>query len=315
MRTKRAKRAAQVILVVILVGFLLVQVSWSDVLEYIIQANKYLLAVYVVLYTLGVVLSSFKWRWVAGHVHHDSLSLWFYVRVYVIGTFINNFLPSFVGGDAYRIVRHAQESGGSDRISQSAQIVLADRLTGLFALVLLASVSVVFYVVTQGMPDGLLFIVFGSVFVVGVGSVAIFGLLQLDVCARFLAGFPGKAGLFVAELVQFRQISFVLRATSLGVLFAGIGVALANYMLFQAIGVDIAATSYISVIFVISVLSSLPLSVGNIGVKEWVYILLFGLFAIDPAVCVSVVLLSRFLQMIVSLLAAPLYLMDKKYNA
>jgi hypothetical protein len=57
---------------------------------------------------------------------------------------------------------------------------------------------------------------------------------------------------------------------------------------------------------------SLPVSINNIGVKEWAYGVLFILLGVSFETAVTVALLSRVLQTGISLLALPVYIVEKK---
>ena len=55
---------------------------------------------------------------------------------------------------------------------------------------------------------------------------------------------------------------------------------------------------------------SLPISISNIGVKEWAYGVLFVLLGVSFEVAVTVAILSRILQTGISLCALPIYLKE-----
>jgi len=86
---------------------------------------------------------------------------------------------------------------------------------------------------------------------------------------------------------------------------------MANFTLFKAIGICLSVEQFMSVIFLSSIIAAVPISMGNIGVKEWAYVFLFGIFGVSASGVVTVVILSRILQMFISLLAIPFYLQDK----
>lgn len=96
------------------------------------------------------------------------------------------------------------------------------------------------------------------------------------------------------------------------VIFAFAGPAVMNYVMFLAFGVRLDLLDYLSVVFAASVIISLPISVGNIGLKEWAYVALFGMFGVSAPQAVAVALLGRFLMMLVNATALPMYLKEKK---
>ena len=71
---------------------------------------------------------------------------------------------------------------------------------------------------------------------------------------------------------------------------------------------------YLSVIFLISIVASVPVSINNIGIKEWAYITFFAVFGIEASQVVSVAIISRFIQMLISFFALPIYLRRKNFK-
>jgi hypothetical protein len=68
---------------------------------------------------------------------------------------------------------------------------------------------------------------------------------------------------------------------------------------------------YLSIVFLISIVSAIPVSINNIGIKEWAYITFFGFFGIASSGALVAALLSRIVQMLISFAALPYYLKNK----
>ena len=64
------------------------------------------------------------------------------LRVYITASFFNTFMPSTVGGDAYRVLYLRRRSGGS---AMPLTVVLLERISGLVALMLIAFVASLFH--------------------------------------------------------------------------------------------------------------------------------------------------------------------------
>jgi len=92
-------------------------------------------------------------------------------------------------------------------------------------------------------------------------------------------------------------------------LFNLIGVGLANLILFWSLGININLWDYFSVIFLISIVASIP---AGVGLKEWAYIAYFAPLGISIPGAVMVAILNRFLHGLVNLVALPIYLRSKK---
>jgi hypothetical protein len=58
----------------------------------------------------------------------------------------------------------------------------------------------------------------------------------------------------------------------------------------------------------INIIASIPISINNIGIKEWAYHTFFVFISVDPSVAVTVALSSRFIQMLISFFALPEFL-------
>ena len=124
---------------------------------------------------------------------------------------------------------------------------------------------------------------------------------------------PQKIISFIRELYSYNNKTGVIsRAVFISIWFSLIGLALLNYILFWGLGVKIGVLDYLSVIFIISIVSALPITMNNIGLKEWAYITFFGFFGVSSGAAVAASIISRFLQMLVSFLALPIYIKSKK---
>jgi len=83
-------------------------------------------------------------------------------------------------------------------------------------------------------------------------------------------------------------------------------------MIFFALGEKVPIMPYLATVFLISLISSLPVSINNIGLKEWAYYTFFPLIGVRPEAALAVALLGRFIQILVSVAGAPFFLKEKK---
>lgn len=93
--------------------------------------------------------------------------------------------------------------------------------------------------------------------------------------------------------------------------FIFVGLGLSNYVLFLALGDTLPFLPFLGLVFMMALYVSLPISISNIGVKEWAYGILFVLLGVSFETAITVALLSRFLQTGISLFALPFYLSEK----
>jgi len=292
------------------VWWIIFEVDWREVGGYLRQINWIWILIYVVFYLGGVMISSYKWKILAKHKGVD-LKLREFFKYYFSATFVNNFMPSFVGGDSFKVYQIGKISG---KFKETASSVIMDRLTGLLGGMVL--------VVIFSFLNLKVFWENKILFWLGAGS--FLGLVFLFVFLEFFREreikiFPGAVNKILNRVI--RELNYyngeskiIWKAIGWSFLFNLIGLAGANYILFLAMGIKIGILNYLSVIFLISVIASVPISINNIGIKEWAYITFFGIFGLSSGGVVSVAIVSRLIQMLLSFLALPIYLKGKMKN-
>mgnify|MGYP003515146375 CR=1 FL=1 len=290
-----------------LVFWLIERVEWSVVKTELAEVSWALLFLYVLLQVLGNIISVSNWRNIALY-KGLSFGLKEGFFAFMTGAFINNFLPSTIGGDAYRGLWLARKTGAR---AAALSTVVFHRFIGLFTTALLALV--------------LSFVLWEYVFTSApllITLLALFAFLVLDLMLTILHGQPWFQGLVekipfqkvrrLSQEIVFYTTKKIWTETSVrAALFVFVGVGLTNYTLFQALGNDIPFLSFLAVIFLVVIVSSIPISIGNIGIKEWAYVVFFGLIGVSVETAVTVALLSRFIQMLISFVALPQYLSSR----
>jgi uncharacterized protein (TIRG00374 family) len=305
--SKKTSLAIKFVVSALLVAFLIWAVDWRASWELVRSARVEYLLFYFVFVLVGIGISARKWQLLAEFQGFREKFFNFFTW-YIVGTFFNNFFPSFIGGDGYR----SYSLGNSSKAyGKATSTVVVDRLTGLLVTLLLAAVFSL-YSFSLALDESIIMLLYCSLYL---GSVLVLGLWyykELPLADGIKKKIPQKAVTFLSELRMYLDTTVLTRAFLWSLLFCMLGIALANFLLFEAIDVRIDFFSYLSMIFLISIISSLPISVGNWGVKEWAYIYLFGFFGVTLTQAVTVVLLGRFLQMLISLIGLPFYLKERR---
>lgn len=305
---KTLKLVLKILVSLAFVAWLLVKVNWPEVLRYAKQISVWEILIYVAVLLLGMLVSAYKWR-----ILLKSKGLEFsasqLLGIYLTGTFINNFMPSFIGGDTYRAY---QTGKASKRFKESASAVVMDRITGLLGAMFLALLFGLINWKTVSSHQVLIGINLGII--IGIVFLALLAKSSgLPIWKKFFSLLPAKVVEFIKSLHEFYlEKATFLKALVYAMVFSMIGLAFVNYVLFMALDIKVNFLDFASVIFLISFVSSLPVSVNNIGIKEWAYVTFFGFFGISSSAVVAVALLSRFIQMLVSFFALPLYFKAKE---
>jgi len=290
-----------------LVWLLARKVDWTAIGEEFAEASLPFVLLALVFYVAGMLISVSRWRVTARFKKFD-LPFRDAVRFHFAGLFLNNFLPSFLGGDAYRsyLLGHPVK-----RYSAAASTVIFVRFVGLWSTIALFLVFglIAFDVVFSQTMFALFGIGLGLFFAFDVALT----LFSDRAPVQWLFGiFPDKLRNFFYEIGGFTDRKFVRESFFVSLLLSFVGVGQFNLALFFAFGEAISILPYLSVVFLTSFVSSLPLSVNNIGLKECAYYTFFPLIGINPEAALAVALLGRFLQMFASLFGAPFFFQNRK---
>jgi len=303
---KTLKLLIKVAITVALVGLLVVIVDWQRSWEVARSIHIGALGVFATVIVSGILISTYKWKLLAREAGFD-FPYFRYVRWYIAGTFVNNFLPSIVGGDTYRALSLGKIDNSR---SSAAASVLFDRYTGLVGMAVLACVFALMNIVAVFREPFWLALFIGAIAGVIAQGVALPG--RRWSISRLLNIVAPKKGMRLGvALERYGSWPILLRSFGWGMVFAFLGVGIANYILFWALGVEMGLVEFLSVIFFINIISALPLSINNIGLKEWAYFVFFGFLGVAPEVSVTAAIISRLVQMVISLLGITTFFAKK----
>jgi len=298
-------------------AWIIFKVNWHEVFFLLKGVEVQYIVIYFIVLVTGIAISAYKWK-ILANFKGIELPLFDFFKLYLTGTFVNNFMPSFIGGDTYRAYQAGKRDG---KYSQSASAVVMDRLTGLFGAMLLTMIFSLMNLRVVGekhILSVLNIVVVGcvaSVFLFFVSRHAAFWKKLTKHKTKVSEYVPDKILNFISELAHYQhETGVLLQAVGWSCLFGIVGLATTNYVLFLALGTKVNLIDYLSVIFLISFVSALPISINNIGVKEWAYVTFFGFFGVGSSIVITVAILSRFLQMLLSFFALPIYLKGRKYS-
>ncbi|MFA6184291.1 MAG: lysylphosphatidylglycerol synthase transmembrane domain-containing protein [Parcubacteria group bacterium] len=308
LKNKWIKLGLKILVSLFFVWWIIFKINWEDVFFYLKKISFWGIAIYIGIYFLGIFFSAYKWRFLATH-KGINLPLKDYFKAYFTGTFINNFMPSFIGGDSYKVYNIGKLS---QKYKQSASSVIMDRLTGLWGGMILAFIFSLCNL-KDILENNILFILsiinFG-ILIFSLGFLEFYKKREIKIPIDNLDKFFNK---LLREVAYYNNDARVIwKAIGLSFLFNLTGLALANYIIFWSLGISVGVLDYLSVIFLVSIISSIPISINNIGVKEWAYITFFGFFGIASGAVISVAIVSRLIQMLLSFLAIGFYFDSRK---
>lgn len=310
-KNNKMKIFVKILIALGFIAWILKKISWQGVVSDFRQIDIWWAVAFAAIYTFGVVMSSYKWKI---FLDFKKIKTNFYdvFMVYLTGTFINNFFPSIVGGDTYRAYRMGKSDGG--KYLEATSTVLVDRITGFIGVMVLILVFSLFNINTVIQNPILLainLIIIASLCV----EVFLFVLRMLPIWGHVVRFVPKTVIDLLQDIRTYRKDYKILGKTiMLGAIYNFIGVGMATWMLFQDLHINIGFSEFIVAISIVSIVSAIPISIGNIGIKEWAYLTFFGMFGVSGEAVISIAIFGRVIQMFVSFFALPFYLQEKKEN-
>lgn len=261
-------------------GLLLWRFGPSDVLEPLGRARLLPLLAAFALYCASQAVSALRWMELARGVGFAT-GFGRFLRLYFVGMFFGIVVPSTLGADAWRSLHLGRSPPGRGPAVSS---VLADRVIGLVALVLVAVVALLVGP-SDPLPRGLA----GAVLASGLALVA--GWFALPFLARLLPAGNRVRRLVEQDLVPyFRDRRLLAVAMALSVAAHLLQVA-AQDLLVNAIHLDV-SWGFVAIYHpLVSLASAIPLTVGGFGLREAAYALLLPFAGIRPDDAVALGLL------------------------
>jgi len=267
-----------------LISWLLSRADLGQIWQTIQSANVGLLVLAFVMFFIGYFLSARRWQLLLGALGVPA-SLWTLVQSFSIAILFNNFLPSTIGGDAYRMYDSFRLGTGKSR---AIMVVFIDRVIGLSALILLAfTVSLFAGEVAEQIPllrlfllaamSGILllaWIVFGS------GGKILMRLTQgNNRLMKVIHAIMGKL-YYGFHLFEGRS-DVLLRAIGLSLLIQ-INVVIHCIIITKALHIEVPILAMFIIIPLSYLIMTAPISINGIGLRESVFVFFFGLFGVAP---------------------------------
>ena len=266
------KKYLQIILKLLVSGVALYYVLHNTDLaalkRLIFRSNLALLVAGMVFFILSKIISSYRLNlfFRAKDIHISDRSN---LKLYWLGMFYNLFLPGGVGGDGYKVYYLNRNMGTP--VKKGLLVIFFDRVTGLFALVMLCLVFAFF------MPD----------------FVRPYQIAVIIVCSILL--------FYYVVYKWFGDFFKVLNKTNVQSFGVQIAQLICAWLILRAMGHEAQATSYLFVFLISSVVAVIPFTIGGVGARELTFLYASDLLSLDLATAISLSLLFFMITALVSL--------------
>lgn len=280
-------------------------IAWSELQSaYAKQQKPYLFAAGIAV-ILQAALGGLRWhsiRHALGSLPRIAQSL----RIYFASNFFNSFLPSTLGGDAARLWL-AKQAG--DSVKETLYGVIIDRLmslAGLFALVALTLPILAGYLNISSRTGAIGDMLFWLLLIAG------YALLHriLPKTLRFVRfAWWHHAATAIHNAMHHKKF-FAL--SLLEAMAAHVMYATAAYALALSLGLDIGWLACVTLVPLVLLISSMPISLGGWGIREISMVGILALAGIEKAPALLLSLQLGALALLISLAGGLFYLPLRK---
>lgn len=249
----------------------------------------------------GLFTSAFRWK-----AYLDALEIPLsyatLFRLYFVGTFFNAFLPTGIGGDAYKAVRLGR---GKESLAPAFASVFLDRFAGVVGMAAIGLVSSAYIVaaadadVSRGYRVPLIALG-ASILIIGTAALLLIGGERLLGRGRLIKhdGIGGRVRRAMRQVhAAGRHPDAAARGYLFGVLFQGL-VFTYHVMIAKALGIDgVPIPAFASIVVISSLATMIPLSINGLGFREGAYIWALGRYGVahDTALAFALLVLAALL--------------------
>lgn len=297
-------RTLKVLVGASLLGALIGRADWTETVGHLTRLSTQTLVGVFVALVIGLVLSAWKWSYALRmlSLHYPFGTL---LRVLCIGFFFNSFLPTAVGGDAYRIYRTLPRDGYRSR---AVTAVALERAVGLLALLALGGAGACllfeefavarFYfvaILVAATMGATVFVAFKRGWLRGVIRRG-HRVSAADAVLHSIGLLRNQRDNWLALIA----LSFAFQMISIGVVFA----------LFRDITPDVTLAHCALITAMVGIAAAAPISINGIGVMEGALVGAAIGLGLDYDQALIIAIARRFIAVLLSAACGTVYLFE-----
>lgn len=297
-------KVCKVIIAALLFSFLFWKVPLNQLVQLLTNTTPQLIIIFVFISVLLIYISTLKWKLFLEKEKKDISILKLY-NLYLVGYFINLFIPSFVGGDVVRSFKLS--SSVSKKTAYSATFL--ERYTGFIAMLLIAFFCM--WLTSKVSINLKLFITFLNFTALGV-SIILFSRFFDISKIRLLAKFASKI-LSVKSLIRENLFDkkVMIPAAFLSIIFhifTVVNTVIAAHMLGWY---SVPVFELFLVLPIILTISAIPITPNGLGVQEGAFFVLLQNLGATSEVALGIALLLRLKAYFLGLIGGIFYFINK----
>lgn len=283
--------------------------NWEEIKRTLLNADPILIAVVLICMVFNVTISTVKWNIVLS-VHKIKVNFAKLHQYYFAAIFFNNFLPTNIGGDGYRIYKTIKNSSSK---SGAVMAVLTERVTGILALIFLGFLGGIYLFNTSYQNSAFLSIFLwlsAAVILISIGL----SILIPKYANKFSAAgkMPEKVKTIFLHVDDYRNRPLKVSQIVLISIFFQVFTLFWMNVLVKAVGGDFSVSKLAVTVMISNLAAVLPISINGIGLLDGSFVFVAGKFGMNYEHAVMVMVLNRALLIPLSLVGGWFYLRDKK---
>ena len=290
----------------ILIRLLIYNVEWESFLNHFKTLSVWPVVIVLAIFTVQFPISAMKWK-TSLEIHQLYYSFGFLQKIICIGFFFNNFLPTNIGGDAYRVVKTMPEEGFKSR---AVSAVLLERIIGFAALLFLGFIGGGLTLLEEQNE-----LVLSYLLICTIGGVAVICLLILFWLGVFSTLLERIRNIKQLEMLThnlghiWKSPGLLFNIFMISLLFQALAI-IAISVLFDDLGSDAGYAKYALMAAIVGFIGVLPISINGIGVIEGAFVFSATQLGIGYNEAIIAAFMLRILVIPFSLICGFVYLWD-----
>lgn len=287
--------------------FLYQKIDFEKVFEITKDVSYYIFIPTIMISVSRTWLNGLRWK----TLHPDNegaLTNWSYFRFSMLALLFNRFMPGALGGDIVKTIYSVSDK--KTKKSKRIISVVIDRLVGLFSIL---TFGILALLVSQHKLEFNKMYLYGIFLLFVVALILLFNTKVVLVIERFfgrlkfLQKYTFKIiSAWKESVVHYKQNKRKLLYS----LLLCIPIHFLSFIIFfifsKALDIPISFSDLIFVIAIMWLITSLPISIGGMGVRELSLVWLLSMFSVSSEKAVSLSLLFYVNGIIISIIALPL---------
>ena len=273
----------QIVVSISLIVWIFLNIDFQNTLKLVASSSILSFIFCMISLAVLVIPAAIRWRWFVGKFMPDGMvapALGLAIRINTVNIALNQFLPSTLGGDLYRVII-AKSLGLS--LLRSTGATVADRLSAFIILIVISGPALI---ITLGSLSGIVWLPQMTI------SLAVMGILGICFfCWVFIQKYLTQIASAFTLLRSFLRSNGLISR----VVFTSLTIQLVTLavMIFTAktLGIALGFFSLLGIMAASLVASRLPISVAGWGVREGILVGFLGAYGVaaEKAFATSVI--------------------------